>query len=142
VYSFKNTRLPKEPEKGKGVPVDQQGTYALWEDFLACVKDGKRETLSTPEMGAAAFTTVSMGVRSYREGKVLFWDAQKQRPVDADASWAKNLEAKSKKHGKPNQVQGWKGGDAGSVVYREKYQDLEGPWTDGKDPAPQDKSDK
>ena len=68
VYSYKNPRLPKEPEKGKGVPVDEQGTYALWENFLGCVKDGNRETLRTPELGAAAFTTVAMGVQSYREG--------------------------------------------------------------------------
>lgn len=135
VHSYKNPRLPKEPPKGQGVPVDEQGTYALWEDFLKCVKDGNRETLSTPELGAAAFTTVSMGVQSYRTGKVLFWDAQKQRPVEADASWASNLEARSKKGSKPNQIIGWKGGDKGSEVFRNAYQDLEGPWTDGKDPA-------
>jgi predicted dehydrogenase len=139
VHTYANPKLPKKPDKGD-VPVDQQGTYALWENFLKCVKDGNRETLSTPELGAAAFTTVSMGVQSYREGKVLFWDAQKQKAVPADSSWATKLEAKSKKRGKPNQVQGWKGGDAGSTVFREKYQDLEGPWIDGKDPAPEDKA--
>ena len=96
---------------------------------------GKRETLSTPELGAAAFTTVNMGVLSYRQGKVLFWDKEKQKPVEADASWASNLEAQSKKRGKPNQIIGWKGGDKGSTVAPPEYQNLEGPWIDGKDPA-------
>jgi predicted dehydrogenase len=133
-YSYKNPRLPKEPGKG-GVPVDQQGTYALWENFLACVKEGNRDTLSTPELGAAAFTTVAMGVQSYRKGQVLFWDAENKRPVQADASWASNWEARSKKRGKPNQIRGWKGGTAGSTFADPEYQYLEGPWVDGKDPA-------
>lgn len=110
-------------------------TYALWENFLNCVRDRKRETLSTPELGAAAFSTVNMGVQSYRQGKVLFWDKEGRKPVEADSSWAAKLEAKSKKRGKPNQILGWKGGDKGSVVVPKDYQKLEGPWIDGKDPA-------
>jgi hypothetical protein len=140
---------PAKPKEGFGKPVHEyrnpraddkevpggRATYALWEDFLKCVADGKRETLSTPELGAAAFTTVAMGVQSYRTGKVLFWDEQKKKAVEADASWASNLEAKSKKRGKPNQIIGWKGGNAGSTFAEPAYQYLEGPWIDGKDPA-------
>lgn len=110
-------------------------TYALWENFLACARDNKRETLSTPELGAAAFTTVAMGSQSYRTGKVLFWDAEKKKEVEADSSWAEKWEKRSKERGKPNQIIGWKGGDAGSTLEPPAYQALEGPWVDGKDPA-------
>jgi predicted dehydrogenase len=110
-------------------------TYALWENYLECVRANKRETLSTPELGAAAFSTVNMGVLSYRQGKVLFWDKEKRAPKEADASWASNLEARSKKRGKPNNIIGWQGGDNGNTVIPPDYQKLEGPWVDGKDPA-------
>ncbi|MFQ3650920.1 MAG: Gfo/Idh/MocA family oxidoreductase, partial [Gemmataceae bacterium] len=122
VYEFKN------PKKGNA-------TYALWENFLQCVRDGNRQTLSTPELGAAAFSTVAMGVQSYRTGKVLFWNKDKQAPTEADGSWAANLEKRSKERGKPSQILGWKGGDKGSVVVPPKYQVLEGPWINGVDPT-------
>jgi predicted dehydrogenase len=134
---------PVKPKEGFSKPIhtfenDRKGnaTYALWENFLACVRDKKRETLSTPELGAAAFSTVNMGVQSYRFGKVLFWDKSKRTPVEADASWATKLEARSKKRDKqPSQIQGWTGGDSGSIVIPPEYQKLEGPWIDGKDPS-------
>jgi predicted dehydrogenase len=110
-------------------------TPQLWDNFLQCVRDGKRETLSTPELGAAAFTTVSMGVKSYREGKALFWDKQARRPVEADPSWAAKWEKRSKEHGKPNQVKGWHADETGSTLQPEDYQKLGGPWVNGKDPA-------
>src|SRR5262249_34444258 len=71
-------------------------TELLWLNFLDCVRDKNRETLSTPELGAAAFTTVALGVRSYREGMGLFWDKSQRKPVVADASWAKRWEERSK----------------------------------------------
>jgi predicted dehydrogenase len=110
-------------------------TYGLWENFLECVRSKKRETLSTPELGAAAFSTVNMGVLSYRFGKALMWDKEKRAPRDADASWAAQWEARSEKRGKPNHVMGWKAGDTGSLLTPPDYQKLEGPWIDGKDPA-------
>jgi predicted dehydrogenase len=122
VYTFKN------PKSGNA-------TYALWENYLQCVRDRKRETLSTPELGAAAFSTVNMGVLSYRYGKALMWDKAKRAPKDADASWATQWEARSKKRGTPNQVMGWKGGDKGSTVVAPDYQKLEGPWVGGKEPT-------
>ena len=109
-------------------------TYALWENFLGCVRDNKRETLSTPELGAAAFSTVNMGVQSYRQGKVLFWDKEKRAPKEADASWSSQWEARSKKRGKPNNIIGWTGGDKGNTITPPEYQKLEGPWVNG-DPA-------
>ncbi len=122
VHVFEN------PKKG-------DATYALWENFLECVRTRNRTTLSTPELGAAAFATVNMGVQSYRYGKALFWDKEKRAPKEADASWASQWEARSKKRGKPNQVQGWKAGDKGSLLEAPAYQKLEGPWVNGKDPA-------
>jgi predicted dehydrogenase len=110
-------------------------TKLLWENFLKCVRSRDRNTLSTPELGAAAFTTVAMGVASYRQGKAFFWDKDKRTPVEADASWATRWEQRSKKRGKPNQIIGWAAGDAGSNMSPCDYQKLEGPWTDGKDPA-------
>ena len=133
---------PAKPKAGFGAPVHEykseksgNATYALWENFLACVKDKKRETLSTPELGSAAFSTVSMGVQSYRQGKVLFWDKDNKKAVEANSSWATDLEKRSKERGKPNQILGWKGGTKGSTIVPPDYQKLEGPWTEGKDPA-------
>jgi predicted dehydrogenase len=114
---------------------DHDTTPELWDNFLSCVRSNNRETWSTPELGAAAFTTVAMGVKSYREGKALFWDAGMRQVKEADASWAKHWEERSHRREKPKQVMGWQGGDKGSSLTPEEYQALAGPWTDGKDPA-------
>jgi predicted dehydrogenase len=114
---------------------DDGDTQALWENFLACVRDRNRETLSTPELGAAAFTTVAMGVESYRRGIALFWDKGERRPVEANPSWARHWEEMSKKHAKPHQVMGWNAGETGSLLEPPDYQKLAGPWKDGRDPA-------
>jgi hypothetical protein len=138
---------PAKPKEGFGTPIytydnprkkDNGGhdaTYSLYENFLECVRAGNRETLSTPELGAAAFTTVNMGVLSYRQGRVLFWDDKQRKAKDADASWAARWEKRSKQRGKPSHVHGWEGGDKGSTVHAPDYQKLAGPWVDGKDPA-------
>ncbi len=116
-------------------PKGNQDTQALWENYLECVRSRNRETLSTPELGAAAFTTVNMGVQSYREGKAFFWNKEQRKPMLADASWAHNWEQRSKKHGKPNQVTGWHADEVGSLLEPPDYQKLAGPWVNGKDPA-------
>jgi predicted dehydrogenase len=123
--------------QGEFIPggLKEHDTTALWKNFLQCVRDRKRETLSTPELGAAAFTTVNMGVISYRKGQALFWDAESRKPVTADASWATRWEQMSKERAKPHQIIGWDGGDSGSVVIPPDYQKLGGAWTNGKDPA-------
>ena len=135
---------PQKPKSDTGAekPVhsfqsDKTGnaTYALWENFLECVRAKKRETLSTPELGSAAFTTVNMGVQSYRNGKALFWDKEKRAPKEADGSWSAQWEGRSKKHGKPNNIIGWTGGDTGNTITPPDYQKLEGPWVNGQDPA-------
>ena len=110
-------------------------TYALWANYLECVRTGNQGTLSTPELGAAAFSTVNMGVQSYRQDKALYWDAEARKPVTGDGTWAAKWEKRSKERGKPNQVIGWTGGDAGSTLKPPAYMSLAGPWVDGKDPA-------
>src|SRR5262245_13937256 len=146
VYGQNIAGGPAKPTQGYGTPTetfknDKSGnaTYALWENFLNHVrmddKEKRRETWSTPELGAAAFATVNMGVQSYRNGKVYYWDKEKRVAKEADGSWASKWEARSKKRGKPNNIIGWVGGDKGNVVDAPDYQKLEGPWVNGKDPA-------
>jgi predicted dehydrogenase len=110
-------------------------TIALWENFLQCVRKRDRNTLSTPELGAAAFTTVNMGVQSYRQGLALMWDTSMRKPVPADAAYAANLERLSKERAKPNNIKGYAAGETGNVMVPHEYQKLAGPWTNGKDPA-------
>src|SRR5262249_37291291 len=117
----------------KGWP--HSDTEALWQNFLECVRKQDRNTLSPPELGAAAFTTVSMGVESYRQGKALFWDKKDRKVALADPTWARKREERSKKRGKPEQVKGGPAGLKGSVLHPPDYQKLEGPWKTGKDPA-------
>ncbi len=120
----------KKPELGDNM------TYNLWANFVEAVQAAKPEqTFSSPALGAAAFTTVNMGVKSYREGKAFFWDKEQRKPVEADASWAAMSEKRSKEHAKPAQIQGWTAGDTGSTLTPKPYQKLAGPWVDGKDPA-------
>jgi predicted dehydrogenase len=110
-------------------------TEMLWANFLECCRSRNRETLSTCELGAAAFTTVALGVQSYRESQVLFWDKDQRKSLAGNGSWASKWEARSKMRGKPNQIMGWQAGDTGSLLEPPEYQKLEGVWTDGKDPA-------
>jgi predicted dehydrogenase len=116
----------------KGGEVD---TEALWRDFLQKVRAHNPATLCPPELGAAALTTIALGVQSYRQGQVLFWDKERRQPLPADSSWAQRWEQRSQRHGKPNQILGWDAGETGSVVEPPEYMKLAGPWADGKDPA-------
>src|SRR5205823_4100169 len=104
-------RPPTEARWVEGGISEGSATRPLWENFLECVRARKRETQCPPELGAAAFTTVAMGVQSYRTGKVLFWDKEQRKVKEADASWAARWQERSKKRGKPNQIIGWEAGD-------------------------------
>ncbi len=130
---------PNAPPQGAGqfIPGGLTGddTEALWRNFLECVRARNRETFSTPELGAAAFTTVNMGVQSYRQGHVLYWDREHRRPVVADAHWATRWERRSHLRGRPNQIIGWQGGERGSTLEPPDYMSLAGPWVNGQDPA-------
>ncbi len=135
IYVFENPRWKEEEEKRKNKQTEHNATYALYENFLECVRSRNRETLCTPELGAAAFTTVNMGVLSYRQGKVLFWDKENRKPTHDDPGWASAWERRSKERGKPSHIIGWEGGDKGSTLEPPDYQKLEGPWKNGQDPA-------
>jgi predicted dehydrogenase len=139
-----NTSVARGPgdggkEKGELVTADMDPktdlTYLLWANYLEHVRKGDQGTLSTPELGAAAFTTVNMGVQSYRHDKVLYWDKEARKPVPADGTWAAQWEKRSDDRGKPNQIIGWQGGEAGSTLKAPEYMKLAGPWVNGKDPA-------
>jgi hypothetical protein len=76
-----------------------------------------------------------MGVLSYRQGQVLYWDRERRQPVPADANWASRWERRSRERARPAQIQGWAAGDRGSVVIPPDYQRLGGPWVNDRDPA-------
>lgn len=110
-------------------------TYALWEDFLECCRSRKLETLSSAELGAAAFTTVNLGVQSYRQSHVMFWNKELRKAVEGNGAWAANWEKRSKVRGKPNEIQGYQGDPKGSLLVPEEYQKLGGAWINGQDPT-------
>jgi hypothetical protein len=87
------------------------------------------------ELGAAAITTVLLGARSYREGKVFHFDKDTLSIGDGNASWAKMWESKSRSREKPNHIPGWTGGDTGSLIKDPDYMKLAGPWVNDADPG-------
>ena len=101
----------------------KDSTHALWANFLECVRTRNRRTLSSPELGAAALTTVAMGLQSYQTGQVLFWDKEQRKVVSSDAFRATRAEKILKQPMKPNQIKGWQGGDSGSILLPPKYLD-------------------
>ena len=129
-------RMETCPEPAEVVSVEppRNETEALWENFLECARGRRPATFSPPDLGAAASITTAMAVQSYRTGQALTWDREKRTVVGA-AGWAERWEKRSKARGKPNQVFGWSGGDAGSTLTPPEHQRLAGPWTSGKDPA-------
>jgi hypothetical protein len=114
-------------------------TAGLWDNFLKHVAAKNQGTLSTPELGAASFTTVNMGVLSYRSDKALYWDKEQRKPVDGNGTWAAQWEKRSKERGTVNNIQGWVGGDKGTTFKptpdQVAYMKLAGPWVNGKDPG-------
>ena len=132
----------KAPE---GFPITDAGsvnsalTAGLWDNFLKHVAAKDQGTLSTPELGAASFTTVNMGVLSYRSDKALYWDKEQRKPIDGNGTWAAQWEKRSKERGTVNNIQGWVGGDKGTTFKptpdQVAYMKLAGPWVNGKDPG-------
>ena len=118
-------------------PSKDRDTRALWNHFIECIQSRNPETLCPAETGYAAIVTVNLGVDSYRQGKAYYFDKETGKVSEADETWAKRWEKRSKERGTPNQVMGWKAGPTeGSTVQSPIYnQKLEGDWIDGKDPA-------
>jgi hypothetical protein len=110
---------------------------AHMQNFFDAVIAGKPEMVNnTPELGAATTVTMLMSRNSYRDGKVYFFDAEKRKVVEGDASWAKQWEAMSKAQAAARHVPGWHAGDYGSTVKAPEFMKLAGPWIDGKPPEP------
>ena len=111
-------------------------TTLHFQNWLDAMQAGKPEMCNnTPDLGAAAVTTVILGAMSYRQGKVFHFDAASGKYSDGNPGWAKQWEALSKSGAKPRHVPGWQAGETGSVLKPEEHQKLAGPWVGGKDPA-------
>jgi predicted dehydrogenase len=111
-------------------------TRALWDHYIECLRSRNPETLCPAETGYAAIATVNLGVDSYRYGKAYYFDKATGKVSDADDTWAKKWEKVSHERGKPQQVMGWKADPLeGSTLKPPGYQQLEGDWVDGRDPA-------
>jgi predicted dehydrogenase len=126
---------PTEPTEVVATEPPRNDTEALWENFLECVRAPRQSTFSPPDLGAAAVATTAMADRSYGTGAAVFWDRERRAVAESDAVWAERWTRRSAARGKPGQVFGWTGGDAGSVVQAPGYQTLAGPWVNGKEPG-------
>lgn len=110
-------------------------TYAHFKNWIGAMAAGDPNLVNNdPVLGAAAITTVLLGAKSYREGKVFFVDRDTMQVKDHDMSWAAKWEERSLQRGKPNHIAGWNAGDHGSVLEEPEYMKLAGPWIDGKPP--------
>ena len=128
-----DSALARETASASG-PDDFSFTDMHFANWLDAIAADKPETVNNdPELGAAAVVLVDLAVRSYREGKVFHVDSD-GRVGDGDSSWADRWEEMSKSRAKPRHVPGWNAGDTGSLLHPPAYQDLEGPWVDGKPP--------
>ena len=111
-------------------------TYEHQKNFVECCQAETPDKVNcSPELGAAAIVTVSLGARSYREGKVFHFDPETNTVSEGNADWAKKWEKISHERGKPHHIAGWNAGDKGSTLVEPDYQHLEGPWIDGRDPV-------
>lgn len=111
-------------------------THLHFKNWLAAMEAGKPQMCNnTPDLGAAAVVTVTLGAMSYRYGKVYHFDSTTGTYKDGDDGWAKKWEALSDARGKPVHAAGWKGGDKGSKLSPPEYMNLAGPWKNGVDPA-------
>ncbi|MCG8450937.1 MAG: Gfo/Idh/MocA family oxidoreductase [Pirellulales bacterium] len=111
-------------------------TYTHQKNFVECCLNGTPDKVNCPpDLGAAAITTVNMGARSYREGKVFHFDPETSKISEGNADWAQGWEKMSTERAKPYHIAGWNAGDKGSLLVEPDYQSLEGPWIGGKDPA-------
>lgn len=129
-------RLERTPEPDEFVTCEppRNETEALWENFLDSVQSRWQSTFSPPDLGAAATTLTAMALQSYRSGQAQFWNKE-HRTIATGVRWAERWEQRSKSRAKPNQIFGWSGGDAGSTMTPPSYQNLAGPWVNGKEPG-------
>ncbi len=107
-----------------------------FDNFVKAARAGDPEAVNcSPELGAAAMVIVKLGARSYREGKVFHFDRETLTISEGDSSWANGWQQMSADRSKPKHVPGWTAGEKGSLMIPKSYQNLEGPWVNGQDPA-------
>ncbi len=72
-------------------------TRIHFKNWLDAIRAGDpKKCNNPPDLGAAAIVLVTLGARSYREGKAFHFDSENLRVLDGDPSWAKNWETMSK----------------------------------------------
>ncbi|MCB9385025.1 MAG: Gfo/Idh/MocA family oxidoreductase [Bryobacterales bacterium] len=110
-------------------------TQAHLANFFEAIEKGEPELCNNPpDLGAAAVTTVNLGARSYREGKVQFLNTETREISTTDPGWAAKWEKMSRAGAAPNHVPGWRAGESGSRLDTLEHMRLGGPWVDGKAP--------
>jgi len=129
-----STALPLEKDRsGHFKPDTTRIHFKNWLDAIRA--NDPKKCNNPPDLGAAAIVLVTLGVRSYREGKAFHFDSQNLRVLDADKSWSQKWETMSKQRSKPNHIPGWTAGDKGSLLEEPAYMALAGPWKDGQPPV-------
>lgn len=78
---------PIEPREAVAVDSPKNETEALWLDFLDCVRRRDRQTLSPPDLGAAAASTLAMARQSFTTGQAQAWDAEARAMTPAGPDW-------------------------------------------------------
>ncbi|HEX3656705.1 MAG TPA: Gfo/Idh/MocA family oxidoreductase [Pirellulales bacterium] len=118
--------------------VINDSTQLHFQNWLDAMRDGNQAAChNPPDLGAAAIVTVTLGSRSYREGKVFHFDTDSHKVREGDASWAQGWEKMSKAGAKPHHVPGWKAGETGSLLESPPWMKLAGPWKNGNPPQNQ-----
>ncbi|QDT55709.1 Inositol 2-dehydrogenase [Caulifigura coniformis] len=127
----KDSKIKGETFNAKPCPNHDVVHFKNWVDAMQA--NDPRMVNNDPALGAAAVSTVILGARSYREGKVFHLDP-KTGIGSGDGSWAKLWEKRSEQRGKPNHIPGWTAGDYGSTIEDQPHMSLAGPWVNGQPP--------
>lgn len=130
------TRDSKLKEEHFATEAVKDTTHAHFGNWIEAMVAGDPSLCNNdPALGAAAITTVILGARSYREGRVFHFDGDTHTIHDGSSEWARSWEERSARRGRPAHIPGWKAGDYGSQLEEPGYMKLAGPWKDGKDPG-------
>lgn len=123
-------------EKIEVEKLEKESSYLHFKNWLTAIAANDPSKVNNPpDLGAAAIVIVNLGARSYREGKVYFFDKDKMEVTDSDPNWSKQWEAMSKARAKARHPAGWTAGDYGSTLEEPEYMKLAGPWINGQPPA-------
>jgi hypothetical protein len=129
----RNSKLQEERIATESIDDTTLAHFKNWIDAMSA--NDPALCNNDPELGAAAITTVILGARSYREGKVFHFDHENHTIHDGTSEWATTWEQKSKRREKPNHIKNWTAGDHGSLLEEPEYMKLAGPWQNGKEPG-------